>query len=238
MRHYKQPQLVSYAAFLQQGKEFAAAKRDFLQSELARAPAKTQLSCSSPRHDWAGHGVVLTHASLIDRARVAAKTEGLSDSDVAMAYLHLDGLSQNFFKRAQPLVVGYCACCPNPGNHACRHARDRAYLLSGDAAGYWCTAHPNIDARGRFRALQSSCRLSPLHGRRTARRRSHSGGEAVPIGDRIAFAFQHPCLRPASRCARHEQVAGGLQCWRRDRPGSSDVLPLLGHQSEATLWLN
>ena len=35
MRYYKQPQLVSYAAFLQQGRS-AAAKRDFLQSELAR----------------------------------------------------------------------------------------------------------------------------------------------------------------------------------------------------------
>src|SRR5215813_1416627 len=36
MRHYKQPQLVSYDALLQQGRELAAQNRGFLQAEVAR----------------------------------------------------------------------------------------------------------------------------------------------------------------------------------------------------------
>src|SRR5262249_21096426 len=57
-------------------------------------------------------GVVLTHQSLIDRARVAAATENLTDADVAMAYLPPGWIGQNLFSYVQPMVVGYCVCCP------------------------------------------------------------------------------------------------------------------------------
>ena len=57
-------------------------------------------------------GVVLTHGSLIDRARVAAAAENLTDTDVAMAYLPPGWIGQNLFSYVQPMVVGYCVCCP------------------------------------------------------------------------------------------------------------------------------
>jgi long-chain acyl-CoA synthetase len=36
MRHYRQPELVSYASLLQQGRQLIAERRDFLQAEVAR----------------------------------------------------------------------------------------------------------------------------------------------------------------------------------------------------------
>lgn len=49
MRHYRQPELVGYAALLEQGRELLAGKGKFLQDEIARAAATTRRSCSSLR---------------------------------------------------------------------------------------------------------------------------------------------------------------------------------------------
>jgi long-chain acyl-CoA synthetase len=57
-------------------------------------------------------GVALTHHALIDRAKVAAELENLGDSDVVLAYLPPAWVGQFIFSLAQPLVTGYCICCP------------------------------------------------------------------------------------------------------------------------------
>jgi long-chain acyl-CoA synthetase len=113
MRHYPQPELVSYAALWAQGRELAASNRDFLQAEAARGTGAdvaalffTAGTTGPPK------GVVLTHAALIDRARAAAAMERLNDSDVAMAFLPPAWIGQHLFGYAQPLVVGHCICCP------------------------------------------------------------------------------------------------------------------------------
>jgi len=113
MRHYKQPQLVSYDTLLQQGKELLASKQGLLQAEAARGNGQDAafLFFTSGTAGPA-KGVVLTYASMIDRARVAAAVEGLSDAEVAMAYLPPGWIGQNLFAYVQPMVVGYCICCP------------------------------------------------------------------------------------------------------------------------------
>lgn len=113
MRHYTQPQLVSYAALLQQGRELVASKHDFLQAEAARGTGQdAAFLFFTSGTTGPAKGVVLTHASLIDRARMVAATEGLTDTDVAMAYLPPGWIGQNLFSYIQPMVVGYCVCCP------------------------------------------------------------------------------------------------------------------------------
>ena len=114
MRHYKQPQLISYAALLQQGRELAAAKRDFLQAEAARGSGQ-DAACLFFTSGTTGpaKGVVLTHAALIDRARVAAAMDGLNDTDVAMAYLPPAWIGQHLFGYAQPMVVAIASAVPN-----------------------------------------------------------------------------------------------------------------------------
>src|SRR5204862_7844268 len=57
-------------------------------------------------------GVVLTHENLIDRSRAVAEMEALGDHDVVLAFMPPAWIGQNIFSYAQPLVAGYCICCP------------------------------------------------------------------------------------------------------------------------------
>ena len=113
MRHYNRPELVSYDVLLQQGRELAAAKSGFLQDEAARGSRQdAAFLFFTSGTTGPAKGVVLTHGALIDRAQVAAATESLKDTDVAMAYLPPGWIGQNLFSYIQPMVVGYCVCCP------------------------------------------------------------------------------------------------------------------------------
>ena len=113
LRHYAQPQLMSCDKLLESGAE--ACKRDpgFLDAEIAKgAGSDTAAMFFTSGTTGAAKGVVLTHASLIDRAKAAADMEGLDDSDVVLAYLPPAWIGQNIFSYAQPFVTGYCICCP------------------------------------------------------------------------------------------------------------------------------
>jgi len=113
MRHYNRPELVSYDALLQQGRELAAAKGGVSQAEPARGAGQdAAFLFFTSGTTGPAKGVVLTHQSLIDRGRVAAASENLTDNDVAMAYLPPGWIGQNLFGYVQPMVVGYCVCCP------------------------------------------------------------------------------------------------------------------------------
>jgi long-chain acyl-CoA synthetase len=113
LRRYSQPQLMSYDRLREIGA--AAHRRDpaFVDGEIAKGSGEdpaamffTSGTTATPK------GVVLTHRALIDRARAAAEMEGLGDQDVALAYLPPAWIGQNIFSYAQPLVTGYCICCP------------------------------------------------------------------------------------------------------------------------------
>ena len=113
MRHYSQPQLGSYDQLLAAGREDYRRDRAFLETEIAKGRGSdtaamlfTSGTTATPK------GVALTHGALIDRARVAAEMERLGDTDVVLAYLPPAWVGQFIFSLAQPLVTGYCICCP------------------------------------------------------------------------------------------------------------------------------
>jgi long-chain acyl-CoA synthetase len=113
LRHYAQPQLMSCDKLLEVGAEFMRREPGFLDAEIAKgAGADTAAMFFTSGTTGAAKGVVLTHASLIDRAKAAADMEGLGDADVALAYLPPAWIGQNIFSYAQPFVTGYCICCP------------------------------------------------------------------------------------------------------------------------------
>jgi len=113
MRHYQQPELMSYDALLEIGRESLRRNPAFLETEIAKGSGEdcaamffTSGTTGVPK------GVVLTHHALIDRAAAAARMEGLGDHDVVLAYLPPAWIGQNIFSYAQPFVAGYCICCP------------------------------------------------------------------------------------------------------------------------------
>ena len=113
MRHYKQPGLVSYDAVLEQGRQAGAAKQDFMAAEARRGSGEeTSFLLFTSGTTGPAKGVVFTHAALIDRARMVATTDALSETDVAMAYLPPGWIGQTFFGYVMAMVAGYCVCCP------------------------------------------------------------------------------------------------------------------------------
>ena len=113
LRHYRQHGLRSYEDLVAKGREALAREPALLDAEIAKgrggdtaAMLFTSGTTATPK------GVALTHHALIDRAKVAAELENLRDQDVVLAYLPPAWVGQFIFSLAQPLVTGYCICCP------------------------------------------------------------------------------------------------------------------------------
>ena len=189
MRHYKQAQLISFAALRDKGLELLAARQGMLQEELAKglgAEAAAMFFTSGTTGQ--AKGVVLTHAALIDRARVAAEMEGLNENDVAVAYLPPAWIGQNIFSYAQPMVVGYCICCPESPETFLSDMREvgPTYFFAPPRVLEALLTQVSIrmeDAGRLKRWLYARCmNVAERVGARI------TSGEAVPWGDRLAYA--------------------------------------------------
>jgi len=189
MRHYKQAQLISFAALRDKGLDLLAARQGMLQDELAKgsgADAAAMFFTSGTTGQ--AKGVVLTHAALIDRARVAAEMEGLNENDVAVAYLPPAWIGQNIFSYAQPMVVGYCICCPESPDTFLSDMREvgPTYFFAPPRVLEALLTQVSIrmeDAGSIKRWLYARCMsVAERVGARI------TSGEAVPWGDRMAYA--------------------------------------------------
>ena len=187
MRHYVQRELVSYDSLLEQGRQLAVEKHGLLRAEAARGSSEDPaLLFFTSGTTGPAKGVVLTHAALIDRARVAASLGELKDTDVAMAYLPPGWIGQILFGYVQPMVVGYCICCPESSDTMLADMREMGptYFLATPRVLETLAKQVLLrmeEAGGFNRRLY---RLCMAIGRRVAARTL--AGKRLSIGDKLA----------------------------------------------------
>jgi long-chain acyl-CoA synthetase len=113
LRHYRQPELASYDSLLARGRELQQRNPGFLDAEIAKGSgADTAALFFTSGTTGTPKGVVLTYTNLIERSKVVAEWEGITEHDVVLAFMPPAWIGQNIFSYAQPLVAGYCICCP------------------------------------------------------------------------------------------------------------------------------
>ena len=113
LRNYDAPGLASLDALLAAGKAFAILQPHFYKMEAAKAaPGDVAAMFFTSGTTGNPKGVVHTHNSLLDRARVGAAFDKLTCDEEVLAYLPPAWIGQNIFSYSQWLACGYVVNCP------------------------------------------------------------------------------------------------------------------------------
>ena len=113
LRKYDEPCLASLDELQAAGKAFVGIHPDFFAVEVEKSgPADVGAMFFTSGTTGNPKGVVHTHNSLLNRARVGADFDKLTGSDEVLAYLPPAWIGQNIFSYAQWLACGYVVNCP------------------------------------------------------------------------------------------------------------------------------
>ena len=125
LRNYHDDMLISFDGLMEKGQAYGAQHPDAymnsvqaVQSSDPAAMFYTSGTTGKPK------GVVLTHASLIDRAQVIARMEGLTDKEDVLAYLPPAWIGQNMFSYTQCLTTGFTVNHPESPSTVAIDMRD------------------------------------------------------------------------------------------------------------------
>jgi long-chain acyl-CoA synthetase len=113
LRKYDEACLASLDELQAAGKAFVALHPEFYAAEVNRAlPDDVGAMFFTSGTTGNPKGVVHTHNSLLNRARVGADFDKLTGSEEVLAYLPPAWIGQNIFSYAQWLACGYVVNCP------------------------------------------------------------------------------------------------------------------------------
>ena len=244
LRHYDQDYLFSYAAVQDAGREFAAAKPDYLSGEIA-AGKGADIASMSYTSGTTGNpkGVVLTYDNLIITAANLSKFENLSADEEVLAYLPMAWIGDSIFSYAQHYATGFCVNCPESSDTVMHDLRE--------IAPSYFFAPPRI-----WENLLTSVMIRIEDASWIKRRMFHHFMDRSPSGS------ERDILERRSRCSIVKSVCcyavrsctlvyGPLKdtcsvsaacsiaytAGEAIGPGNLRVLPLPRHQHQAVVWL-
>jgi long-chain acyl-CoA synthetase len=113
LRHYHQPELMSYERLIEIGREFDRANPDFFMAEVQKG-RPDDMAALFYTSGTTGHpkGVVHSNRNLIATGRMAAEVEGITPDENVLAFLPMAWIGQNMFSYTQALICGFCVNCP------------------------------------------------------------------------------------------------------------------------------
>lgn len=113
MRHYSQPELVSYRRLQEQGKAFDAAQPGFFVGEVeAGTELDVAIMLYTSGTTGKPKGVCQTHGALMVAARGGVGFDHLTEHENILSYLPMAWAGDCLFSFAQALVAGFTVNCP------------------------------------------------------------------------------------------------------------------------------
>ena len=113
LRHYAQPELISYATAIERGRAFARLEpRHYEESVAAGKADDLAVMLYTSGTTGVPKGVSHTHAALIHTAGVLRDFDGLTDADNILSYLPMAWVGDFLYSYAQSLVCGLTLNCP------------------------------------------------------------------------------------------------------------------------------
>ena len=117
MRHYRQPQLLSYDALQERALAFDAANPDYYRGEVAQGqPSDISIMLYTSGTTGKPKGVCQTHSAFITSAHGGATFDKLGPADSILSYLPMAWVGDHLFSYAQWLVAGFTINCPESGD--------------------------------------------------------------------------------------------------------------------------
>ena len=196
LRHYKQPQLVSYDDLLAAGSKLdATSVVDARDRQGQRQRCRRHVLHLGHHRRAEGRGAYASRASSAARAP-RPRWRGWATDDVVLAYLPPAWIGQNIFSYAQAFVTGYCICCPEAPETVMTDMREIGPTYYFAPPRVLETLLTQVSIRMDDAAALEALALPQLHGRRAAASAARfldgkpvgaSGPAALCLGDLLVY---------------------------------------------------
>lgn len=125
LKNYDLPFLLSYASVQEKGREFAGARKNFFEGEVAKG-SDTDLAviCYTSGTTGKPKGVMLTHRNFIVCCEKIASYENMRDDESIVAYLPMAWVGDFFASIGLGLVHGYTVSCPESASTVLANIRE------------------------------------------------------------------------------------------------------------------